>query len=132
MYTMSKNYDALYDLLCAGGEALGKTGHRPARMYRHIDRLFITNTSEPIEVFDIGIGEAAFKSACTRLNLEWLAPVDLAAVLEAGDGIRRAYMDVQAFAIAHLPSRALDRFVDEYSPKSVTDAWTSATAKFRK
>lgn len=42
---------------------------------------------------------------------------------EAGSDLLRAFMDLQAFAIANLPNKSLERMIDEHSPKRVKDAW---------
>ena len=85
-YAMSRDYSALYDHLCNGGEALGRylayeKGPRPALLL-----------SPPLPYTEDGMGRmvgfgdleldnpevdmrAEFTAECTRLNLEWLAPV---------------------------------------------------------
>ena len=97
VYVMSKDYDALYELLCKGGEALGtrtsnKTGTK--KIAPVLLRLC------PDGGFDFQQGwddtgkqytKSQYIAECTRLNLEWIA-LSLAtpsgAVVEAGNRLR--------------------------------------------
>lgn len=62
-YVMSRDYDALYELLCNGGEALGTC--------LDVDEGECVGTL--ITDAEIVDGEDHFIAECTRLNLEWIA-----------------------------------------------------------
>lgn len=136
-YTMSKDYDKLYDLLCAGGEALGRyegyEGMRPAMLLKPPVYDNLTDGIGPMMWYgDIEVqspnstnpNREAFNAECTRLNLEWLAPVDLAGVLEAGEELRAAAME-------RVPKVSIDKPADMRLYHAFHN-WTTATAKFRK
>ena len=69
--------------------------------------------------------EIAARKAVSQLLEFDIAPN----AIEAGNNLRDQYMRLQAFAIAHLPARALERMVNEFSPKAHVDAWDNATNK---
>lgn len=89
-YVMSKDYDALHDLLCKGGEAFAlvdydwRDGSPTSRDVVRARRTMVGNISigvRGIEYGDVstsdakrhGSERAAFLSECQRLNLEWVA-----------------------------------------------------------
>lgn len=126
-YTMSKNYDALYDLLCAGGEALGLWGSRdiPAldAVWMRVnpynkDYLMVGRVAIPAK------DRAHFVQECTSWRIEWLAPVDLAGVLEAGDAM--VEIANRCYATHGHVNQSRDRITESLR------AWTTATAKLRK
>ena len=81
-YQMSRNYEALYDLLCKGGEALGWIDHNmiprkrnPVLILATEDGISIGNTMARYANLIPTNGEVAlFGRACLGLNLEWIAP----------------------------------------------------------
>ena len=74
-YVYSRDYEALYDLLMRGGEAIGKDyGGRPFRAERHIDNILLCVQYSSNELFGVFHGREAFLSSCKRLQLEWIAP----------------------------------------------------------
>ncbi len=110
-YTMSKNYDALYDLLCGGGEALGKTHHDNGKV---VGSVFLAIDTVPC-------GRENLIAWCTRLSLEWLAPADIAEIIEKGD---------QAIRMWHEELKA-DGWDSSTSLDLASGDWTTATAKHR-
>ena len=123
-YTMSKNYDALYDLLCGGGEALGIgvelpiETRIPIRLFADDGRPSIYGASSWKRFTE---SPRAFKLECTRLNLEWLAPVDIAEVIEKGDVMHEAMVRYQMDVDDDPPMKHRD----------MMEAWTTATDKHR-
>ena len=136
-YAMSRDYDKLYDRLCAGGEALG-----------YVNSTMFPGVREPMRVkrlgeYDIMIGvrgmqfggvgsydEAkyqternAFIAECTRLSLEWLAPVDVQEVIRAGDAMMQRIKDCAFGRSMHVGD-----VIDVAHP---VNQWTTATKPFR-
>ena len=79
-YQLSKDYEALYDHLCAGGEALGmryslKTGEAkecPLRLSVATDGSFIFQ--QGWDAIPLQYSKSQFIAECQRLSLEWLPP----------------------------------------------------------
>lgn len=64
-YHMSKDYEALYDLLCKGGDAI-RTFGEDGRVLGWIGQSTVNNWG--------AMDKPKFISECQRLNLEWIAP----------------------------------------------------------
>lgn len=76
---MSKDYEKLYDLICADGEALGLAqsndtmlqGRQPIHIYHRGSSLMFTMRG--FEVWSISDTlKDLFITECARLNLEWI------------------------------------------------------------
>jgi hypothetical protein len=145
-YAMSRDYEALYDLLCKGGEAFclvdmdwndGTPPSRDAARIRRREEWYIDVGARGICYGGVrpyhkrnGEFKDEFKemeAKCQRLNLEWLAPVDLSEILEAGNEIIRTYKGFHA-AIAQDTGKPYP-----WDPiETAMDRWTAVTAKHRK
>lgn len=83
---LSRDYNALYDLLCKGGEALGRRAHSESSPRFPI---IVAEDIRPLHVpfwhAMVRAGRDRFLSECQRLNLEWVAPLDRSRMIEAGD-----------------------------------------------
>ena len=71
-YVYSKDYEALYDLLMRGGEALGRQWNHPGT------RIVIPTDIRPLHVPQwqhmMMLDKARFAKVCSEMNLEWIAP----------------------------------------------------------
>jgi hypothetical protein len=140
---MSRDYSALYDLLVAGGEAFclvdmkWKDEDKPLRDSARIRR----HEEWSIDVGARGIcygdirpyhkRNGEFKderkelvAMCQRLSLEWLAPVDLSEILEAGQELKDIANTCYA---AHGHTNGSRDHITK-----VINHWTAVTAKHRK
>ena len=131
-YTMSRDYDRLYDLLCGGGEALGRVQigdlkytarieafHGFIYIEYHEDEKF-TQTTWSVRI-GMSTSALALRDECTRLSLEWLAPVDIAEIIEKGDVMHEAMVRYQMDVDDDPPMKHRD----------MMEAWTTATDKHR-
>ena len=147
-YTMSRDYDRLYDLLCGGGEALAKRTSKKTGTVKVAPVLMRLCHDGGFDFQqgwdDTGkqYSKSQFIAECTRLNLEWLAPVDIAEVIAAGDAVKeklgqlriRQYQVMTQWAEASEEKRVelwrrLHERTDQYL--DAMEAWTTATAKHR-
>jgi hypothetical protein len=102
---LSRDYEALYDLLCKGGEALARvvyTGPEQGAKWLHkpepYTSMALTKSTNfgGIYVSVDGDQRAEFIAHCQRLSLEWVAPSpDLARIKEAGEAMRNALVAYQ-------------------------------------
>lgn len=129
-YTMSKDYDAPYDLLCGGGEAFARVVysgcevdakwlHKPVPS-KTMSLRTLTNyggiyTAPELEQ------RSQFIEHCQRMELQWLAPVDIAEIIAAGD---------QAIRMWHEELKA-DGWDSSTSLDLASGEWITATAKHR-
>lgn len=71
-YVYSRDYEALYDLLMRGGEALGRQWNHPGT------RIVIPTDIRPLHVPQwqhmMMLDKAKFAKVCSEMNLEWIAP----------------------------------------------------------
>ena len=71
-YVYSRDYEALYDLLMRGGEALGRQWNHPGT------RIVIPTDIRPLHVPQwqhmMMLDKARFAKVCSEMNLEWIAP----------------------------------------------------------
>lgn len=114
---LSRDYNALYDLLCKGGEAMGYVDMKwphDGSITRDVCKV-VRFKEWDIDMLARGVGygnvrkwehrptngmseREALIHECQRLNLEFLAPLDRSRMIEAGnamyDALRRYEMDV--------------------------------------
>ena len=97
-YTMSRDYDKLYDLLCGGGEAFAKVlytgGEVDAKWLRRPEPYksmsgYVSMNYGGIHTDPNKDQRSQFAEHCTRLNLEWLPPVDIAEIIAAGERLAK-------------------------------------------
>ena len=82
---MSTDYEALYELLCKGGEALGwvwpkgKDAYRESAWMRMSDKRWMqihyVDEQGLSDAWESDEGKDVFITECTRLKLEWVAPL---------------------------------------------------------
>lgn len=92
-YTMSRDYEALYALLCNGGEALGfscEDGEKTvAHLWSFYGAAYIgyrVHGTRDWTTWSVRFGrrnsKESFIAECQRLNLEWLAPISADRIME--------------------------------------------------
>jgi hypothetical protein len=129
-YAMSKDYEALYDHLRNGGEALAAviyTGQEKGAKWLRAPEVHVGMSLSRfinfggIYVSEHGDHRAEFITSCTRLNLEWLAPaqpLDPDAHITNQDAYLRAKQerakntDFDGIEAARNPTLSVDEFME--------------------
>lgn len=125
-YTMSRDYEKLYDIAKSGEYVLGWMvfpTHKVSALIKWFDPVMHVGHTAMHDDKELFIAE------CTRLNLEWLAPVDLAGVIAAGDEMHDRLQETRIKVVNGTECYDDGQIMLD---SEAQEAWTTATEQFRK